>query len=223
MKYNLFPSLYAISLYEKMSGHSFLKLKENPDDILPLMYCCLIAHPENGVHDTYNTVVSNFISKHLSELIVDFETETKLLDQFVSKAEKSEDKETVDSSVDASPEEKEPMPLSKVIPILIMDCGLTPDFVLHELHYSMIDDYIQNYISRKRSQMEESRFWTWLTVLPHVDGKKIDSPEKLIPFSWETDEKSVKIKEQMNIDRARLIQLGIIKEETETEPNQEDS
>jgi len=33
--------------------------------------------------------------------------------------------------------------------------------------------------------MENNRLWTYLSILPHIDSKKLDEPKKLIQFPWE--------------------------------------
>ena len=39
--------------------------------------------------------------------------------------------------------------------------------------------------------MESERLWTFLTIMPHIDTKKINTPAKLYPFPWDdkTDNK----------------------------------
>jgi hypothetical protein len=41
---------------------------------------------------------------------------------------------------------------------------------------------------KTKADMVEKRFWTYMQILPHIDGKKIKSPEKLLPFPWEKEQ-----------------------------------
>ena len=47
---------------------------------------------------------------------------------------------------------------------------------------------INAYDQKKKEQMESSRLWTYLTILPHIESKKIKSPVDLFPFPWEIEE-----------------------------------
>ena len=63
--------------------------------------------------------------------------------------------------------------------------------------------------------MENDRFWTYLTVLPHVDSKKLKEPSDLIEFTWEKDNRKRTAEAKLKADRQRLIELGIITENKE--------
>ena len=39
--------------------------------------------------------------------------------------------------------------------------------------------------------MEEQRLWTFISILPHVDSKKLKTPADLYPFPWELKEKEI--------------------------------
>ena len=45
-----------------------------------------------------------------------------------------------------------------------------------------------------RDRLTEERLWTYLTILPHV-GKKLGSPQKMLPFEWEKNENKRKAEE----------------------------
>lgn len=70
--------------------------------------------------------------------------------------------------------------------------GMSEEFVLYKMKLFEIGDYIKAIDARKKEEMESDRFWTYLTILPHVDGKKLKSPQKLIEFPWEEEEKAKK-------------------------------
>lgn len=62
--------------------------------------------------------------------------------------------------------------------------GMDAHFVLYEMKLFEISDYIKALDDKKKEQMESDRLWTFLNVLPHV-GKKLKSPQKLMPFPWD--------------------------------------
>ncbi len=82
---------------------------------------------------------------------------------------------------------------------LIM-AGISADFVLEKMYLWEIQDYLRAAEEKQREDMENARFWTFLSILPHVDGKKVKNPSDLIAFPWEVEEKKKKSKERMDQD-----------------------
>ena len=214
MNYNLFPSMRAIQLYERLTNESFLKLEDNPDNLVAFLYCVLISHPENDFHFTFNAACSFFFPKNLENLISSFVNEMEFINQF-KRTETKEDDSSINSEEKSSPNEEEKVFLSSLIPVLVSDCGLDINFVMNELMYTEIESYINYSVSKKREEMEEQRFWTYLQMAPHIDSKKIKGPEDLFEFTWETDKRKDEAKKKMEIDRQKLIEIGIIKENKE--------
>ena len=210
MSYNLFPSMRAIQLYERLTNTSFLELENNPDYILQFIYCCLISHPENEFHLTFNAAVTSFFPKYAESLVSEFTSQLEFVSQF--KKPDSNDEGNTEGQETSSPEEKEPLFLSSLIPILVQECGLSIEFVMDRLLYTEIEMYINYNAMKKREDLEYQRFWTYLTIAPHIDSKKIKGPEDIIEFTWEKDEKKTKAEEKLKADRQRLIEVGIIKE-----------
>ena len=66
--------------------------------------------------------------------------------------------------------------------------GIDAHFV-YDMRTTDIADFLKGIEENKREQMEQDRFWTYLKILPHVDGKKLKSPEDLITFPWEAKHK----------------------------------
>ena len=49
--------------------------------------------------------------------------------------------------------------------------------------------YVEYYNNQNKSKLEMDRLWTYYTMLPHINTKKIKSPKDLIKFNWEVDDK----------------------------------
>ena len=80
---------------------------------------------------------------------------------------------------------------------LLIAYGLDAHFVLYGMKLFEVGDYLKAIDEKKKDQMESDRLWTFCTNMPHVDGKKIKSPQDLMPFPWEIEE----------IEKNRLEQL----------------
>ena len=210
MNYNLFPSMRAIQLYERFTNESFLKLEQNPDNILIFIYCVLVAHPENDFRMTFTTACAQFFPKHANELVSKFAGEMEFINQFKRTSDEADSSTNEEET--SSPKEEETLFLSSMIPILINECGLDTKYVLDEFPYTELETYVNYKVERDRERMEEQRFWTYLTIAPHIDGKKIKGPEDLFEFTWEKDKKKTAAENKLQADRARLVELGIIKE-----------
>lgn len=215
MTFNIKPNFKAIRYFERLTNVSFLELENKPELVLQYLYCCLIAHPENNFNMTYEEAVIQFFPKHAVQLIEQFSREMTIINQFKDSGE--EETNMDDSSINlddkASPKEKETMFLSSLIPILVCDCGLDVNYVLNELEYTDAELYIKSNLDHKREQMENQRFWTYLTILPHVGGKKLKEPKDLIEFPWEKEQKKHDAEKKFKEDRQKLVELGFIKEE----------
>jgi len=217
MIYNIRPNFYAIRLFERMTNTSFLDVNDDPILITKVLYCCLIAHPENNFRMTYEEAIASFFPKYIDHFVKKFTEEMLFVNQFKADREASNqpDDSSIENPENSSPRKEETILFSSVIPILIRDCGLDPKYVLYEMDYSDCEFYIQSAVDKKREDMEEQRFWTYLMMAPHIDGKKIKGPQDLFEFSWEVGEKKTKAEEKLKVDRKRLIELGIIKENKE--------
>ena len=217
MTYNIKPNFYAIRLFERMTNTSFLEINDDPILISKVLYCCLVAHHENDFNMTFDEAMISFFPKHIEQLVSDFMKEMNFINQFKADREASNkaDDSSIENPENSSPKEEETILFSSIIPILIRDCGLDPKYVLYEMDYSDCEFYIQSSVDKKREDMEEQRFWTYLMMAPHIDGKKIKGPKDLFEFSWEADARKTNAKEKLKVDRQRLIELGIIKENKE--------
>ena len=50
--------------------------------------------------------------------------------------------------------------------------------------------YIKAYEKKRKEEMESGRMWTYLTILPHIDARKMKNGVKdLILFPWEEAER----------------------------------
>ena len=211
MSYNLFPSMRAIQLYENMTNTSFLDLENNQDKILHLLYCVLVAHPENDFHITFETACNTFFEKNVNTLVAEFTSEMAFIEQFTLKEDETKDDKSTVSDEKSSPKDPKKMFLSSLIPILVTDCHLDIEYVLDKMSYNDIEMYVSYSVSKKQEAMEEQRFWTFLNILPHINSKKIKEPEDLFEFTWEKDKRKEEAEKKLAIDRKRLIEIGIIK------------
>lgn len=80
---------------------------------------------------------------------------------------------------------------------ILITFGFDAHFVLYEMKLFEISDYLKAIDDFKKEKMESERLWTFYTILPHIDQKKVKSPQDMFPFPWEVEQ----------IEKDRLKQL----------------
>ncbi|WP_416803244.1 hypothetical protein [Bacteroides reticulotermitis] len=148
---------------------------ENKDDIDALMYTTMADEAGQYTFDAFRHILSN--EKFTSKIIAALENQTKVLNQFQAKVDPEQNK----------PDDWEPGLISDLLATLILS-GLDATYVLEEMSLADLPLYIRAYENRKKEDMENSRLWTYFTMLPHIDAKKLKNGAKdLITFPWEQE------------------------------------
>lgn len=75
----------------------------------------------------------------------------------------------------------------KDIVYTLIQAGVNPHYLMNEVELCDLPELISAYERDKKEQMEASRLWTFLTILPHIDSKKIQSAKDMYPFPWEAE------------------------------------
>lgn len=94
-------------------------------------------------------------------------------------------------------DKEEKAPYMGDLAALLITFGLDAHFVLYEMKLFEISDYLKAIDDFKKEKMESERLWTFYTILPHIDQKKVKSPQDMFPFPWEVEQ----------IEKDRLKQL----------------
>lgn len=176
---NIKLNIKSIIKFEQFTNKSFNEIDyTNADDLLKLMYCIVLSNnPEVFTYEEFQELIK---SKKISKTISDkFNKEIKLIELFSNKEIKEE-------VVEEQQPEKEKTYIKDIAAILVVNAGLDINFVMNEMSINDISLYMEAYNNRVKEQMESSRLWTYLTLLPNLDSK-VNSPVKLYPFPWELE------------------------------------
>ena len=186
LNFNLKLNIKSIIFYERLTGRPFSTFTDSEEDVIPLLYCMLVAN--NDFKRTYEETIQylftdeKFVEQINSRLQKIFLFES----QFFNKEE--ENKEIPTEINTQTKEASNKVYIYQLVPILVMDCNLNIDYVLNEMHYSEIDSYIKYRDDKNKNRLEEKRLFTYLTIMPHINAKKLTVSE-LLPFSWEQEQK----------------------------------
>ena len=186
LNFNLKLNIKSIIYYERLTDRPFSTFTDSEEDVIPLLYCMLVAN--NDFKRTYEETIKYLFT---DEKFVD-EINSRLQKIFLFESQffnKEEVDEKSPSQIDTlNKEESNKVFIHQLVPILVMDCNLDINYVLNEMHYSEIDSYIKYRDDKNKNRLEEKRLFTYLTIMPHINAKKLTVNE-LLPFSWEKEEK----------------------------------
>lgn len=103
--------------------------------------------------------------------------------------------------------EGSPENIGRIVSTLIM-AGLDAHYALNEMELCDLPLYLEAYEQKKKEQMEESRMWTYFTMLPHIDARKMKNGARdLIIFPWEEEEARKEAERAIREDAARFEEL----------------
>ena len=166
MKLNLQTIRIAEQLLGKPFGEFELTSEKDAD---MLAYSLLVASSdENFSYSTYKHLSDKVKAKALKQLTSDF----SFLRQFGKEETETKSK---------------PVYMGEVAATLIME-GMDAHYVLYEMGVFELKDYLAALDTKIKNKFENSRLWTFYTILPHVDAKKLKSPKDLFLFPWEVEE-----------------------------------
>lgn len=178
-------NIRAIVLAEKLLGKPFGQFDlSNEEDVMTVTYGMVAANNEETLtRAMFDKILEN--KKIRTEITRQVKREFDYIGQFGSD-------EPADGENDTS--------ITDIAVMMIME-GIDPTFV-YELRTTDIADFLKGIDAKKKEQMESSRFWTYLNILPHVDGKKMKSPDNLILFPWEYEAKKKQTDEEFERGKA---------------------
>ena len=172
-------TIESIIRWEQLRKKSFSLMDyANEEDVEALLYTTTICNNENTMYsfDIFRKTLSN--QKLVREMVSKLETETAVLSQFQKKQEKADIGSTDDS----------PGTIADIVSTLIMS-GLDAQYALNEMELCDLPLYIEAYEKKRKEEMESARMWTYLTILPHIDARKMENGARdLIIFPWEEEE-----------------------------------
>lgn len=173
-------NMKSIMLFEKIANKSFYEMSEED---MPLFIYAIITVNNPQYKLTFNEFLNILNNK---KMIINvskrIEEELKYI-QCLS--EMGNDKnDNSDGKEDASKAK-----MTDIITMLILEYGIDSNYVMYDMQLWEILPFANAVERKTKSDMEKQRFWSYINILPHIDGKKVKGPEQLIPFPWEKDNK----------------------------------
>lgn len=186
MNYNIKLNIKSIIKFEQLTNKPFSLIDyTSEEDVSKLLYCIVLSN--NDCQFTYSQFLQLLDSKKISKnLFEQFQTVCEVFNQFKNTGTEEENtRDTVEGK------ESRGTYIKDLAALLVIQGGLDVNYVLNELSLNDIPLYIQALNDKQRERMEEQRLWTFISILPHVDSKKLKTPADLYPFPWELKEKEI--------------------------------
>ena len=186
--YKMRLTVRACVYYEQLTGSSFLTFGgpgTTDDDALALLYACFIT--SNNVTATLSTFKILYNDEKFQKWINNAFGEAMAMHQQFSI---SRDDETVDEGAEAGGdnEDLKKATITNIAAYLIATNHMSAEYVMNQMQLFEIKAYMKAIDTAEKQRLIEERLWCYLTIAPHVDTKRIKSPQKLLPFDWEESE-----------------------------------
>jgi hypothetical protein len=189
---NIKLNIKSMIKYELLTKKSYNNIDYNDvDDVMNLLYCIVVSNNDIiMLYEEFYDIMKNGnkLSKEISEKFLKLLSYTN---QFV--ANENEIKEN-ENKEDKKNENKEIVYIKDIASYLVVYLKMDVNYVMNELGIEELHLYIDAYNKKRKEELEEERLFAYLTMLPHIDTKKFDSPKKIYPFFWELEEENEEIK-----------------------------
>lgn len=179
--------------WEQLRGKSFYSMDyRDPEDIEALLYTLVLAGGKACTFEVFKGVLSQ--EKIAREIMAALHRESAVLAQF----QKSREKEAGEGPAG------EPGTVSDIVATLVI-AGLDAHYALNEMELCDLALYVRAFDRREREKMESARFWTYTTMLPHIDARKMKNGARdLVVFPWEEEEARREAERSLREDLGRF-------------------
>ena len=183
--YKLRLNIKSCCLYEQITGKNFLKLS-NEEEVLELVYCCLVANNPSLLM-TYKVFQNLMTDKKVARWIT---KEYEKISEFNAQIRTKQVSEPATEEKKEEPVEE--LNITDIASTLIIRYGMDAHYVMYEMELWEIEPYLNAAEIKRKNELVTQRFWTYLTIAPNINTKKVRSPEELVPFDWEKKKDDVK-------------------------------
>lgn len=182
--------------WEQMRGKSFSQIDyADKEDMESLLYVIYITSDKPGyTFEVFRQVMAD--ERFMNAMSSDLGRIMEIVAQFQKKI-----------VPDLGSTEGSPEYIGNIVSALIM-AGLDAHYALNEMELCDLPLYLEAYERKRKEEMESSRMWTYFTMLPHIDARKMKNGARdLIIFPWEEEEMRKEAERAIREDAARFEEL----------------
>lgn len=90
----------------------------------------------------------------------------------------------------------DPVMISQVVSYMAAN-GININYIMNEMQLWELDTILSGIQNRKQDELEIQRMWTYITISPMIDSKKLRNPQALINFPWEKERNKARAEEDL--------------------------
>lgn len=172
-------------LWEQMTGRSFGEADfSDEEDVRRVQYCSCVAYADEPF--TYREFVAMLASRRVAASVA---KAMARYNDFMAQFIPARDAARADGNAAGQPR------MGQVAARLIAH-GMDAHFVLDEMTVTDLPMYLEAIDDIFKQQEESRRLWTFYTIMPHVDTRKLRTPQHLCRFPWERRDVTEQEREQ---------------------------
>ncbi len=175
-----------MTLWELMTGRSFSEADfSDEEDVRRVQYCSCVAYADEPF--TYREFATMMSSRRLAASVAKV---TARYNDFVSQFVAAE------GANNKAGGEGGKSPRMGQIAARLIAHGIDAHFVLDEMTVADLPIYLEAIDEIFKQQEESCRLWTFYSIMPHVDARKLRTPQHLCRFPWEKRDVTAAEREQ---------------------------
>ena len=191
-------TIRSLCYFELLADKSFFAVDMDSDDVIELLYAMIVTN--NDMSLSYNAFRSMLEDGRVLKWCYEQLNNIKKQAEQISFKKREETGEEMPNDT--------PVKMTDIAMFLIAKHHIDPKYVMDEMNMWELSSLVFACSKDTEESLTLQRLWTYLTILPNVDGKKIGGPEKLLPFPWDKENEKSKEKQLEKNAKAALSFLG---------------
>lgn len=190
----------SLCYFEQLADKSFFAVDLESEDVIELLYALIVTN--NDIPISYKAFNSMLEDERVLNWCI------RQLTIIKKEAEQISLKKKQEGNVEKEKDGSEPVRITDLATYFIVKHHIDPHYVMDEMKMWELAPMLLACSKDTEENLTMQRLWTYLTILPQVDGKKLGGPEKLLPFPWDKESENTKKKQLEKNTKAALSFLG---------------
>lgn len=173
-------NIKSICYFETLTDKSFFEITD--EDIFDMLYSIyMVNNPDKMLkRETFMNIIQR--RDILTWMINEYSKFSEIISQFkIPEQDNKSDNIITDDT--------KKIRISDYVSTLIIEHGVDPHYIYYEMDIWEIPILFEAIDTKIKKELTDKRFWTYMSISPHIDTKKCKTPEDLISFEWEKENK----------------------------------
>lgn len=173
-------NIKSICYFETLTDKSFFEITD--EDIFDMLYSIyMVNNPDKMLkRETFMNIIQR--RDILTWMINEYSKFSEIISQF-----KIPEQDNKSDNIISDDTKK--IRISDYVSTLIIEHGVDPHYIYYEMDIWEIPILFEAIDTKIKKELTDKRFWTYMSISPHIDTKKCKAPDVLIPFEWEKENK----------------------------------